>query len=221
MSQPVKVLAADNVTHNVRQFVVERPGGYAFQPGQATTVSLESPKWKDETRPFTFTSLPSDPRLEFTIKIYPEHDGVTDQMGELGEGDRIVLHEVFGAITYQGPGTFLAGGAGVTPFIAILRQLEKEDKLAGNRLIFSNQTARDIILKTEFVRMLGDNVTFTLTRERNERFEHGRIDAEFLRRHGVDLKGRFYVCGPPKMVKELTGTLKGLGAASEGIVIEK
>jgi ferredoxin-NADP reductase len=30
---------------------------------------------------------------------------------------------------------FIAGGAGVTPFIAILRQLQADDKIANNKLI--------------------------------------------------------------------------------------
>jgi predicted ferric reductase len=36
---------------------------------------------------------------------------------------------MFGAIEYKGEGVFIAGGAGVTPFIAILRQLQADDKL--------------------------------------------------------------------------------------------
>jgi ferredoxin-NADP reductase len=42
---------------------------------------------------------------------------------------------MFGAIEYKGEGVFIAGGAGVTPFIAILRQLQAENKIANNKLI--------------------------------------------------------------------------------------
>jgi ferredoxin-NADP reductase len=52
-----------------------------------------------------------------------------------------------GRIEYKGEGVFIAGGAGVTPFIAILRQLQAENKIANNKLIFTNKTANDIILK--------------------------------------------------------------------------
>jgi ferredoxin-NADP reductase len=50
-----------------------------------------------------------------------------------------------GAIEYKGEGVFIAGGAGVTPFIAILRQLQAENKTTTN--YFTNKTANDIILK--------------------------------------------------------------------------
>jgi ferredoxin-NADP reductase len=70
-----------------------------------------------------------------------------------------------GAIEYKGEGVFIAGGAGVTPFIAILRQLQAENKIANNKLIFTNKTANDIILKKEFNDMLGKNFINTLTDE--------------------------------------------------------
>ena len=37
----VKILDIADVTHNVRRYTLERPGGYAFTPGQATDVSLD------------------------------------------------------------------------------------------------------------------------------------------------------------------------------------
>jgi predicted ferric reductase len=106
---------------------------------------VNKPGWTNEKRPFTFTSLNSDDHLEFTIKSYTDHDGVTNQVAGLVAGDELILDEPWGAIAYKGAGYFIAGGAGITPFIAILRQLHKENKLAGNKLFFSNKTAADII----------------------------------------------------------------------------
>jgi len=143
----VKIISIQPVTHNVRHFRVEKPAGYSFVPGQATEVAINKPRWKEERRPFTFTSLNDWDHLEFTIKIYSDHDGVTNQLGHLNVGDELLLHDVWGAIQYKGEGVFIAGGAGVTPFIAIMRQLKKENKIGNNKLIFSNKTEKDIILK--------------------------------------------------------------------------
>jgi ferredoxin-NADP reductase len=88
---------------------------------------------------------------------------------------------MFGAIEYKGEGVFIAGGAGVTPFIAILRQLQAENKIANNKLIFTNKTANDIILKKEFNDMLGKNFINTLTDEQKEGYENRRIDYDFLK----------------------------------------
>ena len=67
------------ITHNVLRLVTEKPVNYTYTPGQATEISLDRKGFRDEKRPFTFTSLPEDPELEFTIKVYPAHRGVTEQ----------------------------------------------------------------------------------------------------------------------------------------------
>src|SRR6476620_3452944 len=97
----VKIIGIKPVTHNVKQFRLNRPGGYQFVPGQATEVSINKPEWKEERRPFTFTGLADDPFLEFTIKIYNDHQGVTNALDALQEGDEMILRDVWGAISYQ------------------------------------------------------------------------------------------------------------------------
>jgi ferredoxin-NADP reductase len=71
---------------------------------------LNKPDWKDKQRPFTFTSLPNAKTLEFIIKVYDDHDGVTKQLGLAKKGDELAIGEPFGAIHYQGPGFFFAAG---------------------------------------------------------------------------------------------------------------
>lgn len=208
----LKIIAIEPVTHNVKHFKVEKPEGYQFIPGQATEVAVNKPKWKDERRPFTFTSLNDWDHLEFTIKIYSDHDGVTNQLGQLKAGDELLLHDVWGAIQYKGEGTFIAGGAGVTPFIAIFRQLQKDKKLGNNKLVFSNRTHRDIILKDEFTAMLGDKFINTLTQDEVPGYDHHKIDEEYLKEKIGDFNQQFYICGPDPMVKDVQSILQRLGA---------
>ena len=153
MQTSVKILNIRKITHDVRRYTLEKPDGYQFEPGQATDVSIDRDGWRTKKNPFTFTALAEWDHLEFTIKSYFDHDGVTKALWELSPGDRLILRDPWGTITYQGPGTFIAGGAGVTPFIAILRRLQADGKLAGHRLIASNHKADDIILRDEFEAM--------------------------------------------------------------------
>ena len=145
----VRITNIESVTHDVRRYQFEKPQGYTFKPGQATEVAINKEGWKEERRPFTFTSLNTDPYLEFTIKSYNDHPGVTNELGKLKVSDELIIHDVWGAIEYKGPGYFIAGGAGITPFIAILRQLHKDGKLGKNKLFFSNKTSNDIIIRDE------------------------------------------------------------------------
>ena len=217
----VKILGAKFITHNVRQFLIEKPAGFSFIPGQATEISLNQDHWKKEGRPFTFTSLPEWPDLQFTIKIYDDHRGVTQQLGKAKPGAELIMRDIFGAIHYKGPGVFIAGGAGITPFIAIFRDLFKKKKLDGNSLIFSNKTTGDVILREELNTMLSPNFINVFTRNGVPGMKERRIDKDFLVENIKDTKRHFYVCGPDKFVKEITGHLISLGADTDAVVLEE
>jgi ferredoxin-NADP reductase len=126
MKNIVRILDIEQVTHDVKCFRIEKPAGYTFTPGQATDVSINKTGMTEQKRPFTFTGLVEEGYLEFTIKRYPDHHGVTDQLHQLNPGDELFIEDAWGAIEYKGPGYFIAGGAGIAPFIAILRRLHKK-----------------------------------------------------------------------------------------------
>ncbi len=217
----VTVREIERLTPDVRRYVIDKPEGYSFEPGQAAEIALDDDDWRDEARPFTFTSLPEDDHLELTIKSYPDHDGVTKRIGELEVGDRLVLGDSWGAITDKGAGTFIAGGAGVTPFISILRRRARDGELAGCHLIFSNLTEADIILREEFEQMGDLRTTWLVTEQSDSDFAADMLDKDALERliGGTDQK--FYVCGPQKMVDDLSAALEELGADTEGITFEE
>ncbi|MCD7058691.1 FAD-binding oxidoreductase [Pelagibacterium xiamenense] len=220
MTYKITINSVEPVTHNVRRFRLEKPEGFHFEPGQATDVAIDKDGWRENKHPFTFTSLNDWSELEFTTKIYPERNGVTDQLGKLQPGDHLLIEEPWGTIQYKGAGTFIAGGAGVTPFIAILRQLEKDGTLEGNTLLFSNRTEDDIILKNEFELMGGLRTIHTLTDEDKPGYEHGRIDRAMIEKHVRDFSQHFYVCGPDAMVDDIKAILADLGAKTESVVFE-
>ena len=223
MSHTVRIVDIEDVTHDVRKYRLEKPEGYSFEPGQATEVAIDKEGWRDEKRPFTFTSLNEDPYLEFIIKSYPSHDGVTEQIGQLEEGDSFIIDDPWGTIQYKGEGIFLAGGAGVTPFIAIFRDLYENGNIGGNRLIFSNKTDRDVILEEEFEEMLGENFISVITDEPTEDhiYLDGFIDKAFLSDQIDDFEQPFYVCGPPAFNDAMMKYLKELGADPDELVFEE
>ncbi|MDB5542247.1 MAG: hypothetical protein JWQ89_3974 [Devosia sp.] len=224
MPQSVKILNIQPVTHNVRRYELEKPPGFRFEPGQATELSLDEDGWRDRKHPFTFTALNDWDHLEFTIKSYfhTGGDGVTERLFGYVPGQRLMLRDPWGTITYKGPGTFIAGGAGVTPFIAILRQLHHDSRLAGHRLIASHRKAEDIILRGEFEAMQGLECTWTLTDDPSAAgVLHERIDVAFLKRHVGDMSQNFYLCGPDPMVADLKSALGSLGAKAEALTWEK
>jgi ferredoxin-NADP reductase len=221
MPVSVKIVKTELLTPNVRRYRLEKPREFHFEPGQATELSLDKEGWREQKRPFTFTSLNEWDELEFTIKSYRDHDGVTNALWSAWPGDRLLLRDVWGTITYRGPGTFIAGGAGVTPFIAILRQLARTGGLRGNRLIASYRTEKDIILREEFEAMAGLETLWTITDDPTTRLSRERIDLDFLKSHIKDFNQNFYLCGPDPLVHDLRKALTTLGARVEMLTWER
>ena len=219
--QIVKIKSINHATHDVLHIITEKPSGLQFEPGQATEIFINEKGWENEGRPFTFTCTPKDDYLEFMIKTYPEHAGVTNKLLELKQGDDLIINDIFGAIAYKGEGTFIAGGAGITPFISILRDLKLKNDIGDNKLIFANKMKSDIILEDEFHKILGDNFINILSREKTENYAQGYITQDFLKKNAVSLNSYFYVCGPPPMMYAVLKELKDLKVDKRYIITEE
>jgi len=221
MDFTVTLMMSEFVTHDVRRFIVARPQGFEFEPGQGVELAIAAPEWQDQSRPFTPTSLKDDQVLEFTIKAYPEHNGVTRALHQLRPGDNLLMSKPFGTIRYKGPGVFIAGGAGITPFIAIVRDLSRKQKLAHQGMIFSNKTPADIICEKELRHAFGDKLVLTCTQSAAPGYAQRRIDKEFLTEHVTDFNQQFYLCGPPGFMDAVTAALRDLGVEADSLVFEQ
>jgi ferredoxin-NADP reductase len=219
--QVVRIKSIKHVTHDVLQIITEKPRQLDFTPGQAVEISINKEGWKNEKRPFTFTCLPDSNYLEFNIKTYPSHKGVTNELLSLKKNDEFILHDVFGAIAYRGEGVFIAGGAGVTPFICIFRYLQSKNKTGNNKLIFANKTIGDIILADEFKKLLGKNFINILSDEIVAGYAHGQITEGFLKAHINDATKNVYICGPLPMIDAVEKQLSNLGIGKNAIIKEE
>ncbi|WP_096527034.1 FAD-binding oxidoreductase [Candidatus Nitrosoglobus terrae] len=221
MTYTVTLLMAEFVTHDVKRFIIEKPSLLNYQPGQGVELIINQPQWKDKGRAFTPTSLKEDKVLEFIIKKYPDHHGVTEKLHSLQPGAELLISDPFGTITYQGPGVFIAGGAGITPFMAIIRELARNHQLAKHSLIFSNKTPADIICEQEFRFYFGERCLLTCTETSGSSYDNRLITKEFLQAEINDFNQRFYTCGPPQFVRDINQALIALGAKPNTLVFEQ
>lgn len=221
MNYTVYLLMSQFVTHDVMRFIVSKPSGFSMVPGQGVELAINRPGLSDQGRPFTPTGLADDRVLEFIIKGYAEHAGVTQALHQLEPGAELLMSEPFGTISYQGPGVFIAGGAGITPFLAILRDLGRRDELGGQTLIFSNKAPRDVICEKELRHLLGDRCLLLSTGVDAPGYVHRRVDRAYLQEKISDFDQRFYVCGPPPFMEAIDAALRELGAQAESLVFER
>ncbi|SNT17395.1 Ferredoxin-NADP reductase [Ekhidna lutea] len=219
--ETVKILSIENATHDVVHLKTEKPADIEYAPGQAVDVALNSAGMENELRAFTITSLPTEPFLEFYIKIYSEHDGVTKQIAKLKKNDTLLIGDVFGDIQYKGVGVFIAGGAGITPFIAIFKDLVSQNKVGNNKLIFANKTSQDIIEGDYFHQHLGKNFINVLSMERKDGFMNGHVSESLIKSQMTSKGLYYYLCGPPPMMDEVLNHLEVLGIKKSKIIIEQ
>ena len=217
----VKVISLDKITHDVLKIVTEKPSQYTFKPGQATELSINKKDWSNKKNPFTFTSLPENDYLEFTIKTYPLHKNFTNELLYLKNNDELIVHDVFGTIAYRGEGIFIAGGAGVTPFISIFRYLKSINAIGNNKLICANKNKADIIREAEFKDLLEDNFINILADEKLSGYSFGKITENFIKENSEGLNKIFYLCGPPPMMEVIKKQLTNLNIDKSLIVTEK
>lgn len=223
MAEPNKcrLLMRERETRDVQRFTFSRPEGLNYQPGQGMDLALDLGDWRDEWRPFTPTSLTGDEVLQFIIKAYPEHDGVTTRLHELEVGDTVLIKKPFGTIQYKGPGAFIAGGAGITPFLSIVRDLAAHGESGRNTLLFANKTSRDIICRNELFEFFAPHCHFILSEEDRTGYLHGRVDRQLLGSTITDLSQMFYLCGPPGFIDAVGDALDEMGVAKDKIVMEE
>lgn len=220
MEIPITLLKKEQLTHDVVRLTLERPKDYFFTAGQAIDFRLDKPEVKDKVSPFTFTGLNTDDHLELTIKCYPSHHGMTEQIAKLQAGDEVIISEPFDTVALKGPGVFIAGGTGMTPFIAILRQKQVENALTGNSLFFFNKKKEDVFMEDEFRGLLGKGFHSVLSQEEAPGHLHATVNAEFLKAHITDFHQPFYTCGPEGFVNAVKSALTSLGASEEMIDVQ-
>lgn len=222
MTHTLTLQSKEQLTPDTYRYVFNKPEGLDFDAGQATELTLLKDGWRDEARPFTFTSLPDEKGLEFVIKSYPEHDGVTEQLAKLEAGDTVEIEPPFGAITDHGAGVFIAAGAGITPFIPILEK-HAEMGTMDCTLIFTNETEADVILRKKWEEMEGLTTIFTVTDENDTGADvkERQVDKAFLKENLTRFDQTFYICGPQGFVDDVRDALKDLGADADKIVTEE
>jgi predicted ferric reductase len=209
-------------------------GGRIFDyvPGQFHFVKfLRGRGLPEEEHHWTIASSPA--QREFLSSTIKELGDFTATIGETRAGDRAVVHGPFGRFSYvfhpeEKDLVFIAGGIGITPFMAMLRHMRDTGSAIRVTLLYGNPDRDSIVFRDE----LGEiergghpslKVVHVLERPgEGWTGESGYIDREKIVKYGgQDLSGKaFYVVGPPVLIEKTIGTLRDLGVPDARIRLE-
>jgi ferredoxin-NADP reductase/DMSO/TMAO reductase YedYZ heme-binding membrane subunit len=234
-SGELRVLRITQETHDVKTFrfgaLAGGPLPFVHKPGQYLNLSLII-DGEQVNRSYSIVSPPTqDQYCEVTVKRTANGRASRYLHDVLREGAVVRVSAPAGRFVFTGSEAdsvvLIAGGVGITPLMAILRNLRDQAWKGDAYLIFAVTTARDIIffdeLKALASRFLGFHLTVTLSGEDDPswRGARGRVSTELLTSTVPGLLGHpIYLCGPDPMMAEVRRILGSLGVDKAQIKTE-
>lgn len=235
-AKPFTVTEVKQETHNVwtlKLTPAEGAGPLQYRPGQFQFLKfIGTEGLPSEEHPFTISSSPSASGVHSaTIK---ESGDFTGMIGRVRPGDKVAVQGPFGRFScalhpQERNLVFIAGGIGVTPFIAMLRALRDERADVSVLLLYANRTEKDIAFREEIDAVCAAapqrmKVVHVLSDPQPAwGGDKGFIGIETIRRHVGALTPDkvFYVCGPPPMMKGIIRGLREAGVPRRNVRSER
>jgi ferredoxin-NADP reductase len=209
-------------TTSVTLAVPHWPGHLA---GQHVDVRLTAEDGYQTERSYSIAS-PSTMQGQLTLTIERLDDGEVSPylVDELRVGDKVELRGPIGGYfvweaQMGGPLLLVAGGSGVVPLMAMIRQRNLVSSTVPTRLLYSVRSYDEIIYRDELASLVSKNtrleVIYTLTRTQPANWTgyHRRVDTNLLRDVAWvgSEKPLAYICGPTQFVETVAQGLLPLG----------
>jgi ferredoxin-NADP reductase len=208
----------------------EWPGHRA---GQHVDVRLTAEDGYQAERSYSIASGPEDSQLVLTVERLEDGEVSPYLTDELRPGDELELRGPIGGYfiweqAIGGPLLMVAGGSGIVPFRAMVRDWAAAEAATPARLLYSARTLEDVIYRQELAEHAdrdGVDVQLTLTREWPEDWQghRGRIDQQFLDEFAWPAEQRplVYACGPTAFVEASAEALVRTGHEPQRIRTER
>lgn len=176
----------------------------AFLPGQY--VNLQVPG-TGESRSYSFSSRPGSTQLSFLIRNVPGGLMSTYLVGNARTGDRVVLTGPMGTFylrPVERPLLMLAGGTGLAPILAQLRDLEANGCSLPIHLVYGVRNDDDLVGLEELDRLTQTLASFSyvtcVSGEQSAHPRKGYVMDHLDQAPPLDSDLDVYLCGPPPMV---------------------
>jgi ferredoxin-NADP reductase len=189
-------------------------------PGQHYVVRLTAEDGYTAQRSYSVASAPGDPLVELFVERLDDGEVSTYLADVVEPGDELdVRGPIGGWFVWDGetPALLLAGGSGVVPFIAMLRQARALGRGDLLRIAVSSRTLAELPYAEE---LMDAGALIVLTREGHGIRPAGRLAAAEL----VPLwePGQTaYVCGSASFAEAASQLLMGNGVPAHAIRVER
>jgi len=217
-------------TESIESFRFKPEKKISFLPGQFLQLILDQQN-KDSyllNKYLSFSSAPNKDYIEVTKRI--TGSDFCNLLQEINIGNQVLIEAPMGDCSFKDSYAkigFLIGGIGITPVISILEYIVERDLDTDVCLLYSNRSKDDIAFGHEIDIWSKGNLrikvfhTITDQEPKDQRYDFGRIDKQFLMKNIPDFKERiFFIFGPPKMVSAMENICNEAGCSKEMIKAE-
>jgi ferredoxin-NADP reductase len=234
-SRDLKLTAREIVADGTMAFRFAKPADFKYRAGQHIALSLLDRAGSDakrRSRTLTLASAPYENDLMIATRI--SDSAFKRALDALPVGSGVRMTGPYGEFTLHAdaarPAVFLAGGIGITPFLAMARDAAHRKLPHRIMLFYSNRRPRDAAFLHELRHLENANPNFRLVATVTEQpdppqgwsLEIGPINEEMLRRNVPDVSAPvYYFAGPPAMAKAMHEMLKKIGVAEKDIRCEE
>lgn len=219
------------LTHDIRGLHIQlvEPTTISFRAGQYVDVLVPGTK---EWRSYSMANPPSRANdIELMIKLMPGGLFSTYVTEQLKVGDRLTLQGPYGNFHLRDtgkPALFIAGGSGMAPLLALLRDMAEKENLRRVTYFYGARARRDLFQLDELYRLTQRLPHFRFVPALSEPLpgdhwqgECGLI-AEVVQRHVPPFAGmEAYMCGPTVMIDAAIALLTRGGMLENNIFYDK
>lgn len=192
---------------------------FSFIPGQFVMVGLRN-KLYGIQKAYTLINLPKDELLTIAVKKLGDF---SNTLCDLNKGSRVEINGPDGQFFVEDQMrklVFIAGGIGITPFYAMIKEFFR-NKVRDREIIlfYSNKTENNMVFSKELNKIKNEmpnlRIIYILTRSPKkaaEIQEFGRINTKMIKRYLKKLNDYYYfVCGPTSLIIDIKNQLSDAG----------
>lgn len=199
-------------TRDVTSFIFSPDKPISWEAGQLLHYTLphENPDDRKIERYFTISSAPFEGHIMVTTRLAEKSSTFKKALFAMPIGGTIEADGLEGDFTVSDPSAelvFIAGGMGITPYHAILLDLDHRGLSISAKLLYANRDS-DFVFKDELEALAKKHPNFTI----KYFVSPERIDEAAIRKEAPDLgKPIYYVSGPEPMVEAFEKMMLAMG----------
>jgi predicted ferric reductase len=204
---------------NVTQIkLIPKDKSLEFKPGQFVFIKFKDKTITNEQHPFTIASSPSNRVLTIMAKDLGDF---TSSLKNLKPKTVAKIEGPYGNFSYSDykdlTQVWIAGGIGITPFLSMIQNIKNIEKPID--FYYCTKNKKEAIFLDKLIEVSPKLKGLKIIPHFSD--EEGFITIDKIKKISSPLNEKiFLICGPPKMMFDISRQLKNNGVSKEKIIME-